>query len=152
VEVAVDKRITPICLIAPLNFRLTLHGLTSRFELFHKPMTNDHFHRPLASLAQDRKDRKGAAKAVYWPFGPTKKSFSSRPSRPSRFKLFFLTARSLRSLKIAKTAKKDRQGMSLFVPPGQKKAFLRVPRALRGSIVLNREPWNLTNGSTMHKT
>ena len=31
----------------------------------------------------------------------------------------FLTARSLRSLKTAKTAKKDRQGMSLFGPPGQ---------------------------------
>ena len=30
-----------------------------------------------------------------------------------------LTARSLRSLKHAKDAKKDRQGMSLFGPPGQ---------------------------------
>jgi hypothetical protein len=64
----------------------------------------------------------------------------------------FFTARSLALTQERKDRKERRKDMFIGPPGQQKPAFLRVPRALRGSIVLNREPWNLTNGSTMHKT
>jgi hypothetical protein len=65
-------------------------------------MTTYHFNRPLATLAQDRKDRKERRKDMFFgPPGQQKNAFLRvlRGLRGSSF--YFLTARSLRSPKMS---------------------------------------------------